>query len=107
VSKKGVTSQAIGIGRGGRNTKIQAIADTQGKPLAFLPTHGQAAACGAAEAMLEGLRSGASSMPIAPMTPAYDTNRIRNPIKRQGQHQVHQATPCETVAGLGQVPLGR
>ena len=73
-------AQAIGISRGGRNTKIHAIADAQGKPLAFLLTPGQAADCRAAEALL-------GSLPVRCIVHAdraYGTNRIRDLIERRG-----------------------
>lgn len=72
--------QAIGIGRGGRNTKIHAIADAQGKPLAFHLTPGQAADCRAAEAFLDGLPVRC----IVHADRAYDTNRIRDLIEQLG-----------------------
>ncbi|WP_202798689.1 IS5 family transposase [Sphingomonas elodea] len=77
---KGGRTQAIGISRGGRNTKIHAIADAQGKPLAFLLTPGQAADCRAAEALLDALPARC----IVHADRAYDTNRIRDLIERQG-----------------------
>ncbi len=38
--KRGACSQAIGVSRGGRNTKVHAITDRQGRPSAFLLTPG-------------------------------------------------------------------
>lgn len=78
--KRGAHAQAIGISRGGRNTKIHAIADAQGKPLAFRLTPGQAADCRAAEALLDGLPARC----IVHADRAYDTNRIRDLIEQQG-----------------------
>jgi len=43
--KKGEQNQAIGRSRGGRNTKIHAIADAKGRLLAILLTGGQAHDC--------------------------------------------------------------
>lgn len=80
AAKKGGIDQAIGISRGGRNPKIPAIANAQGKPLAFRLTPGQAADCRAAEAMLDGLPAGC----IVHVGRAYDTNRIRDLVERQG-----------------------
>ena len=44
--------QAIGVSRGGRNTKVHAITDRQGRPLAFLLTPGLVTDCRAAEHLL-------------------------------------------------------
>ena len=55
AAEKGAHFQAIGISRGGRNTKVHAITDRPGRPLAFLLTPGQAADCRAAEHLLNTL----------------------------------------------------
>ena len=78
--KRGAHFQAIGISRGGRNTKVHAITDRQGRPLAFLLTPGQAADCKAAEHLLKRLPSRC----IVHADRAYDSNRIRDLIKAQG-----------------------
>ena len=78
--KRGAHRQAIGISRGGRNTKVHAIADGQGRPLAFLLTPGQAADCKAAEHLLIGLRPRC----LVHADRAYDSNRIRDLIESQG-----------------------
>ncbi|MGN7998976.1 transposase [Sphingomonas sp. 22176] len=66
-----------GISCGGLNNKIHAIADAQGKPLAFHLTPGQAADCRAAEALLNGLPARCIVHPNR----AHDTNRIRDNIE--------------------------
>lgn len=43
--KRGAHHPSIGVCRGGRNTKVHAITDRQGRPLAFLLTPGQVADC--------------------------------------------------------------
>ena len=68
------------VSRGGRNTKVHAITDRQGRPLAFLLTPGQAADCKAAEHLLVGLPSRC----IVHADRAYDSNRIRDLIEEQG-----------------------
>ena len=78
--KRGAHAQAIGVSRGGRNTKVHAITDSQGRPLAFLLTPGQAADCKAAEHLLIGLRPRC----IVHADRAYDSNRIRDLIEEQG-----------------------
>ncbi len=72
--KRGACAQAIGVSRGGRNTKVHAITDGQGRPLAFLLTPGQAADCKAGERLL-------ASLPVPCIVHAdraYDSNRIRD-----------------------------
>ena len=46
--KRGAFAQAIGISRGGRNSKLHALTDGEGRPLRFLLTGGQVADCRAA-----------------------------------------------------------
>ena len=78
--KRGAHFQAIGVSRGGRNTKVHALTDRQGRPLAFLLTPGQAADCKAAEHLLDKLPSRC----IVHADRAYDSNRIRELIEEQG-----------------------
>jgi len=78
--KRGACFQAIGVSRGGRNTKVHAITDRQGRPLAFLLTPGQAADCKAAEHLLDKLPTRC----IVHADRAYDSNRIRDLIEEQG-----------------------
>jgi hypothetical protein len=61
-------TQALGVSPGGRTTKIHALSDSLGCPLAFLPTPGQAADCRAAEALLQCLPMDALVM-AEPTTP--------------------------------------
>jgi transposase len=89
--KRGALVQAIGITRGGRNSKLHALTDGEGRPLRFLLTGGNVADCRAADVLLDDL---ASSDPdrlddLAPRTivladKAYDSNAIRDLIERQG-----------------------
>ena len=50
--KRGEQKQAIGRSRGGRNTKIHAIADAKGRLLSFLLTGGEAHDCPVAERLI-------------------------------------------------------
>jgi transposase len=77
--EKGAPAQAIGNSRGGRNTKLHALTDRQGRPLAFLLTPGQAADCKAAEALLIDLPPGC----VVLADRAYDTNVVRRLIEAQ------------------------
>lgn len=61
-------------------TKIHALSDGQGRPLAFLLTAGQAADCQAAEALLRRLPPDALVMADR----AYDTDAVRDQIQAQG-----------------------
>ncbi|MET0374766.1 MAG: IS5 family transposase [Rhizorhabdus sp.] len=78
--KGGPHAQAIGSSRGGRNTKVHAITDRYGRPLAFHLTPGQAADCRAAEHLLTGLPERC----IVHADRAYDTNCVRDLIENQG-----------------------
>lgn len=78
--QRGAHAQAIGSSRGGRNTKIHAITDRYGRPLAFHLTPGQAADCRAAEHLLANLPERC----IVHADRAYDTNRVRDLIESQG-----------------------
>ena len=73
-------SQAIGRSRGGRTTKIHALTDGGGRPLAFLLTGGQAADCQAAEDLLERVPPGV----VVHADKGYDTDRVRQLIESLG-----------------------
>ena len=72
--------QAIGISRGGRNSKLHALTDGEGRPLRFLLTGGNVADCRAADVLLDDL----APRTIVLADKAYDTNAIRDLIERQG-----------------------
>ena len=78
--KRGALVQAIGISRGGRNSKLHALTDGEGRPLRFLLTGGQVADCRAADVLLDDLAAGT----IVLADKAYDSNAIRDLIERQG-----------------------
>ena len=78
--KRGRQSQAIGISRGGRTTKIHALTDGLGRLVAFCLTAGHVADCRAAESLLQELPHDALVMADR----AYDTNAIRQQIEQQG-----------------------
>src|SRR5713101_7909004 len=50
--KRGEQKQAVGRSRGGRNTKIHALADAKGRLLAILLTGGEAHDCPVAERLI-------------------------------------------------------
>lgn len=78
--KRGAHVQAIGISRGGRNTKLHALTDCEGRPLRFLLTGGNVADCRAADVLLDDL----PPRTIVLADKAYDSNAIRDLIERQG-----------------------
>ena len=78
--KRGELTQAIGRSRGGRTTKIHALADQLCRPIAFLLTGGQVADCVAADALLD-------QMPrteILHGDKGYDSDAVRRKIESMG-----------------------
>ena len=56
-AEKGGHKQAIGRSRGGRNTKIHALADAKGRLIAILLTGGEAHDCPLAERLIRRVKS--------------------------------------------------
>jgi transposase len=77
VEKGGAQRQAIGLSRGGRNTKLHAPCDGSGRPLAFRLTGGNAADAPQAIALLEQVPEDA----IVLADTAYDADAIRRFIE--------------------------
>ena len=78
--QRGERSQAIGRSRGGRTTKIHALSDRLGRPLAFQLTGGQRADCQAAEPLLASLPTGV----LVHADKGYDSDRVRRLIEDGG-----------------------
>ena len=76
-SKRGAWTQAIGTSRGGRTSKIHALADDQGRPVAFALTPGNFADISRAIPLLEGIAP--AKRLIADN--AHDADRFRNWLK--------------------------
>src|SRR5512143_1189327 len=55
--KRGEKKQAVGRSRGGRNTKIHALADAKGRLIAILLTGGEAHDCPVAEWLMRRVKS--------------------------------------------------
>ena len=55
--KRGEQKQAVGRSRGGRNTKIHALADAKGRLIAILLTGGEAHDCPVAERLIRRVKS--------------------------------------------------
>jgi transposase len=82
--KKGEQNQAIGRSRGGRNTKIHAIADAKGRLLSILLTGGQAHDCPPAQRLIR--RTKAASKLLGDR--AYDSAELRQWLSERGTKPV-------------------
>ena len=72
----------MGRSRGGLTTKIHTVADTQGRPVRFILTAGQAADIKSASDLLSGLTTGGVA------DKAYDSNELRELIDQAGAEAV-------------------
>ncbi len=79
-AQKGGNNQAIGRSRGGRNTKIHAIADAKGRVLSILLTGGQAHDCPPAQRLIR--RSKAARKMLGDR--AYDSRELRQWLSERG-----------------------
>jgi len=77
---RGERTQAVGRSRGGRTTKIHALTDGSGRPLAFVLTGGQAADCRAGEQLLGYLPTDV----LVHADKGYDSDRLRRRIEASG-----------------------
>ena len=82
--KRGEQKQAIGRSRGGRNTKIHAVADAKGRLLSILLTGGEAHDCPVAERLIR--RSKAAAELLGDK--AYDSAELREWLKNRGTKAV-------------------
>lgn len=82
--KKGEQKQAIGRSRGGRNTKIHAIADAKGRLLSILLTGGEAHDCPPAPRLIRRTRAAKKLLGDK----AYDSAELRQWLKRRGTKAV-------------------
>jgi transposase len=82
--KKGEQNQAIGRSRGGRNTKIHAIADAKGRLLSILLTGGQAHDCPPAQRLIR--RNKAAKKLLGDR--AYDSADLRCWLSERGTKPV-------------------
>lgn len=78
--KKGEHKQAIGRSRGGRNTKIHAIADAKGRLLSILLTGGQAHDCPPAKRLIRRARPARKLLGDR----AYDSADLRQWLDERG-----------------------
>lgn len=82
--KKGEHKQAIGRSRGGRNTKIHAIADAKGRLLSILLTGGQAHDCPPAKRLIRRTRPARTLLGDR----AYDSADLRHWLATRGTKAV-------------------
>ena len=82
--KKGEQKQAIGRSRGGRNTKIHAIADAKGRLLSLLLTGGEAHDCPLAKRLIR--RTKAAKKLLGDK--AYDSAELRQWLDERGTKPV-------------------
>jgi transposase len=82
--KRGEQKQAIGRSRGGRNTKIHALADAKGRLIAILLTGGEAHDCPVAERLID--RAEPAELMLGDK--AYDSNELRDQLDQRGTKPV-------------------
>jgi len=82
--KRGEQKQAIGRSRGGRNTKIHALADAKGRLIAILLTGGEAHDCPIAERLIDRVEPAERMLGDK----AYDSNELRDELDRRGTKPV-------------------
>jgi transposase len=84
--KKGETTEAIGRSRGGRTSKVHALADACGRPVAFILTPGNTADNVVAPALLALVKPSRRLLGDK----AYDTDAIRQAL---AQHDIEAVIP--------------
>jgi transposase len=82
--KRGEQNQAIGRSRGGRNTKIHAIADAKGRLLSILLSGGEAHDCPPAEPLIEKTKPARKLL----ADKAYDSAALRQWLHKRGTKPV-------------------
>jgi transposase len=88
--KRGEQTQAIGRSRGGRNTKIHALADAKGRLLAILLTGGEAHDCPVAERLIR--RTQPSKHLLGDK--GYDSAELREELQQRGTKPVIPNRSC-------------
>jgi len=82
--KRGEQKQAVGRSRGGRNTKIHALADAKGRLLAILLTGGEAHDCPVAERLIRRVKPAKRMLGDK----AYDSAELRDELSERGTKPV-------------------
>src|SRR5277367_2320383 len=88
--KKGEHKQAIGRSRGGRNTKIHAIADAKGRLLSILLSGGEAHDCPPAKRLIRRTKPARKLLGDK----AYDSAELRRWLKSRGTKAVVPNRSC-------------
>ena len=82
--KRGEKNQAVGRSRGGRNTKIHALADAKGRLIALLLTGGETHDCPVAERLIKRVEPAERLLGDK----AYDSNELRDELAQRGTKPV-------------------
>jgi len=82
--ERGEQKQAVGRSRGGRNTKIHALADAKGRLLAILLTGGEAHDCPVAERLIRRVKTPKKMLGDK----AYDSAELRDDLDQRGTKPV-------------------
>ena len=82
--KRGEQKQAVGRSRGGRNTKIHALADAKGRLIAILLTAGEAHDCPVAERLIRRVKPPKRMLGDK----AYDSAELREELDERGTKPV-------------------
>ena len=82
--KRGEQKQAVGRSRGGRNTKIHALADAKGRLIAILLTGGEAHDCPVAERLIRRVKPPKRMLGDK----AYDSAELRDELDERGTKPV-------------------
>jgi transposase len=82
--KRGERKQAVGRSRGGRNTKIHALADAKGRLIAILLTGGEAHDCPVAERLIRRVKPPERMLGDK----AYDSAELRERLDERGTNAV-------------------
>jgi transposase len=82
--KRAERKQAVGRSRGGRNTKVHALADAKGRLLAILLTGGEVHDCPIAERLIRRVKRGTRMLGDK----AYDSAELREELDEQGTKPV-------------------
>ena len=82
--KRGEKKQAVGRSRGGRNTKIHALADAKGRLIAILLTGGEAHDCPIAERLIRRVKPSKRMLGDK----AYDSAELREDLHERGTKPV-------------------
>ena len=88
--KRGEQKQAVGRSRGGRNTKIHALADAKGRLIAILLTGGEAHDCPVAPRLIRRVKPAKHTLGDK----AYDSAELREDLQQGGTKPVIPNRTC-------------